>query len=74
MNLKIQTTPQDRQAKLDTLVKRMCQDLEATGGCQETYNSDCSWCTNAGMCVRIDNIAEYYSRSDEPIPYYEPGW
>lgn len=74
MSLQIQNTEQDRQAKLNALVERMCQDLEAAGGCQELYNNDCSWCVNANMCARIDSIAEYYSRSDDPVPGYEPDW
>lgn len=64
----------ERQKKLDSLVKRMCQDLEKAGGCQEQWNSDCMSCLNARMCSGIDSIAESYLHSNEPIPDYSPNW
>jgi hypothetical protein len=65
---------EERRAKLGKLVKRMGEDLEKAGGCQEQWNSDCMSCLNAHLCARIDSIAEFYLHSDEPIPDYSPDW
>lgn len=64
----------ERIDRLNTLVKRMGEDLEKAGGCQEQWNSDCMSCLNASMCARIDSIAEFYQHSDEPVPDYTPDW